>query len=41
MAANMPEANADYLEAMRKMNPPMMMGMAIDDLTELIGKHGK
>jgi hypothetical protein len=27
MMANMPEANRDYMEVMRKMNPPMMMGM--------------
>jgi uncharacterized protein (DUF305 family) len=31
MAAGMGEANRDYMEAMRKMNPPMMMGMMIND----------
>jgi uncharacterized protein (DUF305 family) len=31
MAANMPEASRDYMEVMRKMNPPMMMGMMIND----------
>lgn len=28
---NMPEANRGYMEAMREMNPPMMMGMSITD----------
>jgi uncharacterized protein (DUF305 family) len=31
MMANMPEANRDYMEVMRKMNPLMMMGMTIND----------
>lgn len=31
MMANLPPANADYMEAMRTMNPAMMHGMAIGD----------